>query len=746
MNNIPVLKSKLIMPELSASFLLTDRLQRLHESMDSCTAVSVCAPAGYGKTTLAVSYFNHQAAEPCRVAWYRLDPEDSNTPVFMAHLTEALFPSEDAGLAESRQILEGQTDMRLQPHQALVTICREMWAQHSRGEYTRTYLVLDDFHNVAQNQDICDITRFMLDNLPPSWSIFVLSRALHEVFTEKQKLEKEIIEINADDLAFSSAEIEDLMLSMGQATANRKLTDTITKTTEGWIAGIIILWQAVKGRNLETAAMESSHLINKDALFRYMSLEVLKSVPGDIQDALARLALLQDFSEPEAAEILNIHDIKSLMEQCLDFGMFVQRIPGVPVIYRFHSLFREFLLYILHDRYAEELIDELHLRAAGYYMQHDTFGRAAEHLANCGNTAAAIDMVTQAGFNKFMIGETGQLKMWLDLLPEDMIGNNPILLLFKAQLMPNSQQLEMVDTLKRVLELSLQDSNLALYYDAASVLIYIYMCSNDMNGLRDMTAGFPQDVSYVAAELRSTSVIVYMVRSLGEERFSAAQAQSESILYTQLPEDSQWLYLFLSCIVYYCLGKLDEAQQCMETALTLNKFKNIEPSQGFILLFLATVLSLKNEKDDLPSHLAEVSAIGEKYDYEYLSAHGRRLVALERYLSFDAEASLELLDQAVFHFRHINNRAMAEACRLLRCLWAIKPNGPAPDLKEARQDLTLIRNSSPGMMAMRSPYPLWELQPARRVTLSRRNATCFHQSRRPRPKKEIRSCAGPVSI
>ena len=307
-------------------------------------------------------------------------------------------------------------------------------------------------------------------------------------------------------------------------------------------------------------------------------------------------------------------------------------------------------------------------------------------------------MVTQAGFNKFMIGETGQLKIWVDSLPEDLIGNNPVLLLFKAQLMPNSQQLEMVDTLKRVLELSLQDSNLALYYDAASVLIYIYMCSNDMNGLRDMTAGFPSELSDAAAELRYMAVIIYMVQAIGEDRFSSAAEQSESILYTQLPEDSQWLYLFLSCIVYYCLGKLDEAQQCMETALLLLKFKNVEPSRGFILLFLATVLSLKNEKDDLPSHLAEVSAIGEKYDYEYLSAHGKRLAALERYLSFDAEASLELLDQAVFHFRHINNRAMAEACRLLRCLWAIKPNGPAPELKEARKDLTLIRKASPGMM------------------------------------------------
>ena len=155
MISIPVLKSKLIMPELSASFLLTDRLQGLHESMDSCTAVSVCAPAGYGKTTLAVSYFIHQAAEPCRIAWYRLDPEDNNTPVFMAHLAEALFPSEDAGFAESRQILESRADMRLQPHQALVAICREMWAQHSRTECTRTYLVMDDFQNEGQIDNVC---------------------------------------------------------------------------------------------------------------------------------------------------------------------------------------------------------------------------------------------------------------------------------------------------------------------------------------------------------------------------------------------------------------------------------------------------------------------------------------------------------------------------------------------------------------------------------------------------------------
>lgn len=701
MNNIPVLKSKLIMPELSVSFLLTDRLKGLHKNMDSCRAVTVCAPAGYGKTTLAVSYFNRQTAMPFRVCWYRLDPEDKNPSVFINHLREAVFPSEAAEFAESRKSIEGHTDLQMQQH-AISILCREMWAHHSRDNNTRTFIVLDDFQNVAQDQAICDMTRYMLDNLPASCTIIVLSRADLNVFTEKQKLEKRVLEIGTDDLAFGNAEIEDLLLSMGQAAADRKLRDIIERNTEGWIAGIIILYQAVKNKGNGAASIEPGKLGHEDALFRYMSLEVLKSVGDDTQDALALLALLQDFSEAEASEILEIDNIKALMGQCMGFGMFIQKIPGAATVYRFHSLFREFLLNALKGRCPEEKVARIHLKAAEYYMRHEAYGRAAEHLTKCGNSATAMDMVTKAGFNKFMIGETGQLKQWLDLLPEDMIRDNPILLLFKAQLMPNSRQPEMVDTLKRVLRLSLQDNNLVIYYDAASVLIYILMCSNNMQGLLEMTEENPKQLDNASTELRNTLAMLDMVRFIAEERFSSAEEQSESILYALLPEDSQWLYLILSCIIYYCMGKLDSAERCMRTALMLYSFKNIEPSRGFILLFLSIVLTLKNERESLPSQIAEVLAIGEKYDYEYLSAHGRRLAAFERYLSLDGEASAEMLDHAVFHFLRINNKAMAAACRLLRCLWTMGYNSPVPDLEVARKDIALIRKACPGMMVYES--------------------------------------------
>ena len=89
-----ILKSKLIIPELSRNVLLTNRLKMLHERMDSSRAVAICAPAGYGKTTLVVSYL--KSVKNSRICWYRLDPDDIKLPVFTAHLKEALFPSEES--------------------------------------------------------------------------------------------------------------------------------------------------------------------------------------------------------------------------------------------------------------------------------------------------------------------------------------------------------------------------------------------------------------------------------------------------------------------------------------------------------------------------------------------------------------------------------------------------------------------------------------------------------------------------
>jgi len=149
---IPIIKSKLIMPELSQNFLITDRLNSLHEEMKNSKAVSIYAPAGYGKTTLAVSYFTKQPVSSSRVCWYRLDPEDANLSIFINHLSESVFPSENNVFNRFRNaILKNRK--RMQKTNELSALCREMWSYHSQASGIHTYIVLDDFQNVSQVQD-----------------------------------------------------------------------------------------------------------------------------------------------------------------------------------------------------------------------------------------------------------------------------------------------------------------------------------------------------------------------------------------------------------------------------------------------------------------------------------------------------------------------------------------------------------------------------------------------------------------
>jgi len=698
MNNPPILKSKLIMPELPASFLMTDRLKNLHQKMNHCRAAIISAPAGYGKTTLTVSYFNYHTPVSFRVCWYRLDQEDNKPSVFINHLIEALFPEEISEFAESRKTISSNLSKEFESANVLPLICNEMWTYHQYSQLSRSYIVLDDFQYAAQNQDITDVIRYLFDNLPPSFSFLILTRGNTEIFTEKQKLEKNVLNIKMEELAFTEAEIENIITKIVQPYTENKLAQIIAASTEGWIAGIILLCQSAKDKTSDISLIYPGKMTYDNNLFRYLSLEVFKSVENNTQDALARLALLQDFSEVEASEILEIGDIKSLMDKCMNFGMFIQKIPGSPVVYRFHSLFREFMLYILNSRYTYERIEELHLKAAQYYINHLFYFRAAEHISQCKDPSSALDIVINAGFNKLLIGEKAELKAWLDLLPDEFINLNPIILMYKAQLMPNSRQPEMIEPLQKAVRQSLNDNNLEIYFNLSSVLIYILVCNNNMKGLLEMTPDISNKLHYASIEMKNAMKILKIVRYMAQEQYTLAEAESESTLYNLLPEDSQWLYLILSSITYTCLGKLDKAIECMEKALVLKNFRNVEPARGFVLLFLSAALCMKNQHENLQANIYEILDIGKKYDYDYLSAYGSLIAAYKNYASLNMNASVEMLDNAIFHYNQISNKAMRAICKMLRLLWSLQKNNISQCLEEAQKTHDIIISLSPGLM------------------------------------------------
>ena len=89
MTNQAIISTKISIPPLRAAVVIRPRiLEILNEGLRRPSALTlISAPAGYGKTTLLVSWLR-QTNE--RSAWLSLEPDDDSFPRFVTYLLAAL--------------------------------------------------------------------------------------------------------------------------------------------------------------------------------------------------------------------------------------------------------------------------------------------------------------------------------------------------------------------------------------------------------------------------------------------------------------------------------------------------------------------------------------------------------------------------------------------------------------------------------------------------------------------------------
>jgi ATP/maltotriose-dependent transcriptional regulator MalT len=98
-----VLDSPLILTKLRVPALRLRTVHRTHLlellTPEPSSLILVCAPAGYGKTTLLAEWSQSLLHTGAAIAWYALDPGDDNPSLFgaylVASLSQALGPTAD---------------------------------------------------------------------------------------------------------------------------------------------------------------------------------------------------------------------------------------------------------------------------------------------------------------------------------------------------------------------------------------------------------------------------------------------------------------------------------------------------------------------------------------------------------------------------------------------------------------------------------------------------------------------------
>lgn len=416
---LDLLQTKLTPPPVRAGRVLRSRLMQQFNSSLEYPLTLVCAPAGYGKSTLLGEWFAAEAESAAKGAWVSLDEDDNDVGRFLQYL---IFALANAGGMEGEELLSLLQTSQPPPPRIILT------ALLSRLELAsqRFALVLDDYHVITAPQ-IHEIMTFLLDHLPMQLRLVLLSREDPPFPLARLRARRQLAEIRIDDLRFTQEEAGSFLWQMLGIRLSADQVRQLEARTEGWIAGLQLAALAMQGRD-DVAGFINAFTGSHRYILDYLTEEVLRQQPAPLQHFLLQTAILNRMCGPLCDAVTGRNDGQSMLEQIDRGNLFLIPLDDERWWYRYHHLFGDILRRHLQHTHADS-VPELHRRASLWLAGEQLIDEAAGHaiLAQDFDLAAAI--MEKSG-RRYPIESWNSLEIkWAAHLPDAVIARHPLLAL-----------------------------------------------------------------------------------------------------------------------------------------------------------------------------------------------------------------------------------------------------------------------------------------------------------------------------
>ncbi|CAM3034981.1 helix-turn-helix transcriptional regulator [Pseudomonas floridensis] len=437
---IPALEGRFFRPPLPEGHVPRPRLcQRLNQGL-SGRLLLVCAPAGFGKSSLAVE-FCQALPDKWQSAWLGLSSRDSDPGRFLERLLSGLqqfFPQLGAqamGLLKTRQ--------RHQP------FAFEQWLDGLLDELAvhlllsqPLVLVLDDYH-LAQGAVLDRCLQFLLNHLPAGLVIMVTSRQRPDWQLARLRLSRQLLEINEHDLRLTHAESMALLDRHSRSLDNEALQRLIQRS-EGWVAGLRFWLLAAAEAGDHTALPQALH--GGEVLIReYLLEEVIDCLSAEAQAFLYDTACLERFCAPLCDAARDTHDSAEVLRYLQAHQVFLVPLDEHGHWFRYHHLFSD----LLRARQANgPQQTRLHLNACRWFSAQGLLDEAVEQALRAGHLDVAANLVQNLSEEQLLAEQNvGMLLRWKMDLPDSLLTSTPRLIVLYAWALGLACQLDAAEEL-----------------------------------------------------------------------------------------------------------------------------------------------------------------------------------------------------------------------------------------------------------------------------------------------------------
>jgi len=429
------LRTKLLPPRAVSELLDRPRLTRKLEANIGSLVTLVAADAGCGKTTLIADFVRRQTRP---FVWYQLDHTDADPVVFLgyvAHGIRNMCP--EFGEAIFPYLSEANEEVLRFPERAADLLINEI-LQSIEQPFV---LVLDDYHHIGRDTVVHKMVDRLLQYSSDLVHLIITTRDLPPLAIMRRRSQSAALLITRDDLLFTDEETSELFRKTLNVELKAEEIAEYRGRTHGWITALQLVRQVAEQEMHTASDVKSLDLHNvlqqseKD-IFDYFAEEVFSRESDETQRLLMHLSLLESLQLDLCSALFPDTRCSAALPELAQKNVFLTVVGDGQSNeeYRFHPLFREFLVRRLRSEIGQSAVAEERNRIAEYFLADRKWEMALPYLLEARNFDHAASVIAEVGNDWIAAGAFTSLGLFADKVPEANLEKFPRSLLHRAEI------------------------------------------------------------------------------------------------------------------------------------------------------------------------------------------------------------------------------------------------------------------------------------------------------------------------
>lgn len=357
---------KIITPDVPAFYYPRERLTNKLISFKNKKVILITAPAGYGKTSLSVEFFNKLKND--EKIWISISSYDNSIENFfllLAMAFESNLKKSKFGARLKAVLSRSQNSLFDEKVNDVISSFSSDLFSYLVKKKRNIYIFLDDFHNIDESEEVCTALNYFLEFLPQNVHIIFISRREPTKINYPKFLAKNWLgKITKDDLSFSEHDIKKFIRlnKLKTSKIDKNLLDEYIKSTEGWVTAI----QLLLIRSEFKAITNEDLAYGKSDIFEYFTFELFTHLSSEEKNLLMTLTYPEYFNKHLIENVLEIKNGYKMLLDLYEKNIFINREDEN---FRFHELLRSYLRKKTEETFTREEITDLYSKLGSYYLK-----------------------------------------------------------------------------------------------------------------------------------------------------------------------------------------------------------------------------------------------------------------------------------------------------------------------------------------------------------------------------------------